>query len=226
MKARVGILVLILAILLRLPAPLYSQRLMFGATVDAQTIATFAPPGPPFVVDENRFPAGPMVEVRLPGPFSVAAQALYKTELNYSESYSGAISTGQTQAATITARAHAWEIPVVLKWRVRPARNGLFAGGGFAARNIAGSTTHIVGSNSGGGLPTTTFDIYAAKQVFLPNPWTFGGIGTVGVDLRAGLFHFQPEVRYTRWNESPFLSYTRLNSVDALLSVAIAAGRQ
>jgi hypothetical protein len=69
------------------------------------------------------------------------------------------------------------------------------------------------------GLPATTFDYYDNRS--LPNPWTYGAVATFGVDIRAGLFHFQPEVRYTRWNDSLFLIYSRPNAVDALLSVAL-----
>lgn len=216
---------LFLTIVLQLPAPLYGQRLMFGATVGGQMISTFAPPGPPSNVDENRFLIGPLIEAHLPGPLSIEAQALYKSKLDYFESYSGLISTGQTQTANINATAHAWEIPVILKWHVRPARNSLFVGGGFVARNIAGATTQVIGTNSGDGLATTTFD-YNDNRYLLPNPWTFGGVAAFGFDIRAGLFHLQPELRYTRWSDSPFSpGYARPNSVDALFSVAVGKNK-
>ena len=57
----------------------------------------------------------------------------------------------------------------------------------------------------------------------LPNPWSYGPVFSVGCDTRAGFVHFQPELRYTRWNDSLFeirTSPTRLNAVQVLIGVA------
>jgi hypothetical protein len=57
------------------------------------------------------------------------------------------------------------------------------------------------------------------------NHWTYGPV-EAGVDIRAGKFHFQPELRYTRWNDSPFSFVTKVDNFQALIGIAVGKTKQ
>jgi hypothetical protein len=45
-----------------------------------------------------------------------------------------------------------------------------------------------------------------------------------GIDIRAAIFHFQPEFRYMHWNDSPFASQFTADIVQSLHTVQILVG--
>jgi hypothetical protein len=210
-----------MAIFLSVPVRASSQTLMLGGKVAGQTKTIFTEGFSPDVVHEDRFLFGPMAEFRLPYRFSIEVDALYKRNLNYTNTIS-VLLPGLVQVRTEThdVTAHSWEIPVIMKWHpfnhpIRP-----FVGGGFSSRNVSG-TTHIFGTVSGfAGIPPSTFDSQTNDGDLLHH-WTYGITADAGVNIRAGIFHFQPELRYTRWLASPFYFETRLNSIRILMGVAV-----
>jgi hypothetical protein len=203
--------------------PAYSQRWMLGGKVAGQITGTFAKEFSPNVIDEDRFLFGPMAEVRLPRRFSLEVDALYKRKLNYTNTtfylLPGLVQL-RTETRDVTARS--WEIPVILKWHISGKRNPAFVGGGFSSRSLTG-TSHVFGNVTGfEAMPPTSFD-FRTNQGDLVNPWTHGIVAAAGLDIRAGVFQVQPELRYTRWLSSPFAFATRLDTVQIL--VGIAAGK-
>jgi hypothetical protein len=203
-----------LVILLRFPIPAYSQKFLFGGKLAGQITNTFTYPGPPPGLHEDRVLVGPMAEMRLAHGISVELDALYKRKLDYSSTFSSHQPFSPT--GTIDVTNHSWELPLILKWRLPMYRAPIFVGAGFSARHVAGMT-HTYGSQT----PIiagqqTSFD-YTTSQ----SSWTYGPVVTAGFDLRAHIFHFQPEVRYARWNDSPFLFFTKPDSVEALIGISI-----
>jgi hypothetical protein len=212
-----------MVIFLSIPVRASSQTLMLGGKVAGQATTTFTEAFSPDVVHEDRFLFGPMAEVRLTHRFSVEVDALYKRKLNYTDTFSyfepGSLKL-QVRTETHDVTARSWEIPVIMKWYpvnhpIRP-----FLGGGFSSRNVSG-TTHIFGTVSGNaGIPPSTFDSQTSDGD-LVHHWTYGITADAGVNIRAGIFHFQPELRYTRWLSSPFYFETRLDSIQILMGVAV-----
>jgi len=212
-----------MVIFLSIPVRASSQTLILGGKGAGQTASSFTEGFSPDVIDEDRFVFGPMAEVRLTNPFSIEVDALYKRNLNYTNTFFGIVpGTGRTQSRTEThdVTARSWEIPVIMKWHplnhsIRP-----FVGGGFSSRHVSG-TTHIFGTvSSFAGIPPSTFDSQT-NEGDLVHPWTYGITADAGVNFRAGIFHFQPEVRYTLWQSSPFNFEMRHNSIQILMGVAV-----
>ena len=212
-----------MVIFLSIPVRASSQTLILGGKGAGQTASSFTEGFSPDVIDEDRFVFGPMAEVRLTNPFSIEVDALYKRNLNYTNTFFGIVpGTGRTQLRTEThdVTARSWEIPVIMKWHplnhsIRP-----FVGGGFSSRHVSG-TTHIFGTvSSFAGIPPSTFDSQT-NEGDLVHPWTYGITADAGVNFRAGIFHFQPEVRYTLWQSSPFNFEMRHNSVQIHMGVAV-----
>jgi len=210
-----------IVIFLSTPARSSSQTLMLGGKVAGQTASSFTKEFSPDVIHEDRFLFGPMAEVRLSNRFSIEVDALYKRKLNYTNTSVTRLSGGaqlRTETHDVTARS--WEIPVILKWHpsnhpIRP-----FVGGGFSSRNVSG-TTHIFGTVTGvPPITEPTFD-FTTDEGDLVHPWTYGITASAGATLRAGIFHFQPEVRYTRWLDSPFYFETRRDSIQILMGIAL-----
>jgi len=200
-----------------------SQTLLLGVKVAGQTATSFTNQFVPDVLDENRYTFGPMAEIRLSNRFSIEVDALYKSKLNYTNTVFGAVpGTSHLQLFTEThdVTARSWEIPVIIKWHplnhsIRP-----YVGGGYSSRHVSG-TTHISGGVDGfAGIPPSTFD-FETDEGALVSPWTNGIIADAGVTFRAGIFRFQPEVRYTLWQSSPFNVEMRNSSIQILLGIAL-----
>ena len=204
-----------------IPVCASSQTLLLGGKIAGQTTTIPTKDSSPDVAHEDRFVFGPMAEVRLPYRFSIEVDGLYKRKLNYTHTI-GMFLPGRVQLRSEThdVTAHSWEIPVIIKWHplnhsIRP-----FVGGGFSSRHVSG-TTHIFGTvSSFAGIPPSTFDSQT-NEGDLVHPWTYGITADAGVDFRAGIFHFQPEVRYTLWQSSPFNFEMRHTSIQLLMGVAV-----
>jgi hypothetical protein len=210
----------VIAIALLVPAPGYSQRLLFGVKVTGQMTNTFTYPFLPQIVHEDRVLFGPMVEMRLSQRLSIEGDALYKRNLATSTPFfaSGPPVTSQ---GTDDLRAHSWEIPLLLKWR--PAvhqNNSVFLSGGISTRLVAG-IEDIHGTTSAfPPYPSGPFETRTPDGVMV-NHWTYGPVIAAGVDIRARMFHFQPELRYIRWNESPFSYVTKQDDFQTLIGIAV-----
>src|SRR5579872_2204882 len=81
-----------------------------------------------YVADTHRYIFGPYAELRLPGGFGVEVDALYKT-----------YEYRQVMPSPIRDQnSHAWEFPVLVKWRFLPGpvKPYLEAGGAFSHLSI------------------------------------------------------------------------------------------
>jgi hypothetical protein len=202
--------------------PAYSQRLLLGVKVAGQITNTFTYPALPQIVHEDRVRFGPMGELRLPRHVSFEVDALYKTRLDYTDHFFALVQLVGENRGTDDFTAHSWEIPILLKWHspVYHSQNSLFAAAGLAARNVSG-ITHVYGTVSAGpGLPITSYDTRTSDGDIV-NHWTYGPVVAAGIDIRASKFHFQPELRYTRWNDSPFSFVTKMDNLQALIGIAV-----
>jgi len=139
---------------------------------------------------------GPMAEVRLPWHFAFEADALY-SRFGFSSTTSDFLS----EIATQRGRANSWQFPLLAKYRLRIFRVRPYALLGYVPRHGSGkidyagrSSTTL--SSSGPFVPYAFSDALEISD----HAWVAGG----GVQLRAGPFRITPEVRYLRWNDSPY----------------------
>ena len=183
---------------------------------------TFTYPALPPIVHEDRVLFGPTVELFLGRRLLLEVDTLYKRKLNLTTHIFSAFHSPQQQQTQglSDVTAHSWEIPIMLNWHWAAYRNNsLFAAIGFSARNVAG-ITHDYGTVSGGGFPSTSFDNRTSDGSIV-NHWTYGPVIAAGVDIHARSLHFQPELRYTRWNDSPFFFFTKPDNVQVLIGIAV-----
>jgi hypothetical protein len=215
----------IVAVALLLGAPAYSQRVLLGAKVAAQMADSFTFPAPT-TVNEDRVLFGPMAEVRVASSFMLELNALYKPKFNYTNLFTHVSGSARTDITT-NVSAHSWEIPVLLKYRLPD--NHVFVGGGFSARNVVGTTQTISTLDLffPEGLPPSTTETRSSDGDIV-NHWAYGPVVAAGADFYAYKVHFQPELRYTRWNAAPFPYGMHLDSFQALIGIALGkrTGRQ
>jgi hypothetical protein len=160
-----------------------------------------------YTFQAKRYTGGPFVQLNLPLNFAFEADALYK-RLHYE---SDPFLFGTLHAST---SARSWEFPLIVK-RTFPLRSlHAYGGIGVALRRSKGETDF---SNS----------LLQSRDapLELENPWSTGLALSGGIDVSRSKFHFQPEVRYTRWGTRSFVSgnglfNSNLNSIDLLIGVA------
>ena len=211
-------LIAMAVLLVQLPAPAYSQRFLVGAKVATQMTDTFTFPVPS-TVNEDRVLFGPMTEVAVTHGFMLEVNALYKPKFNYTNFFTHVNGT-ELLDKTTDVSAHAWEIPLLLKYRL-PKHDRIFVGGGFSARSVVGTTQTVTTVNLYPlGLPPITTSTRSSDGDIL-NHWTYGPVIAAGADLQVHKVHFQPELRYMRWNSAPFAYGMHLDSLQALIGVAI-----
>jgi len=145
---------------------------------------------------------GAFVEFRLPFGLGIEADGLYR-QLHFAMTSVPMIPAGSTLAtfsAPYSETSHAWEIPILAKYRFKfpIARPYIDAGPSFrTTRNL------LSGSLSNHG--------FAAGA---------------GVDIKALVLHISPEIRYTRWGADSIPAgtaappYSNLNQVELLVGIA------
>ena len=210
-------------ILFGVSMPAYSQRLILGGKIAGQITNTFTYPALPPIVHEDRVLFGPTAELFLARRLLLEVDTLYKRKVGYTTDFFVGFPREPQAQRTLGTRdvtAHSWDIPIMLKWHWAAYRNNRpFGTLGFSARNVAG-ITHDYGTVSGGGFPSTSFDTRTSDGAIV-NHWTYGPVIGAGVDIHARSFHFQPELRYTRWNDSPFVFFTKPDNVQVLIGIAV-----
>jgi hypothetical protein len=141
--------------------------------------------------ESRRYAVGPAVEFRLPRRFAVEVDALYR-RVGY-RSDNADIFGGMTY---IRSRSSSWEFPLLLKRRF-PC--GLFVSGGIAPRTqrFTETTTGFWVDFSGARTEIPRFEYTYDREASL------GYVGGAGIEFPAGRLRIAPEVRYTRWNNSP-----------------------
>jgi opacity protein-like surface antigen len=156
--------------------------------------------------DTPRYTIGPVFELHLPHHFSVSAEALYRP-LRY-DFFPFGFQTFREETT-----ANSWQFPVLVR---RYITTGIrpFVSGGVSFSHITGSSTTL----TNGTFQTTN---NAADLVSTGN---HGFVAGAGLDYQKGPIHFQPEIRYTRWQNANFASAdgmlsSNLNSLEILFGV-------
>ena len=212
-----GLLVLsLIAAILAIPLPAHSQRFEFGVKVAGQITNTFTYPHQE-EPHEDRVLLGPAVEFRLPRALSVEVDALYRRKW-LAETFTCCVSRNPV-AQTIGTEDdhfHSWELPLLLKWRLPVSRAHFFGGVGFSARNVAGAL-HFSGTSFFFGFPPMPVETRTSES-----DWNYGPIVSAGAEIRTGILRFQPEFRYTHWNNSPLGYLTKTDQVQAIVGIMLA----
>jgi Outer membrane protein beta-barrel domain len=208
----------IVGVVLLLPTPAYSQTFLVGAKVAARPTNSFGYPAPTND-NEDEVLFGLMAGVRVAPGFMVEVNGLYKRNAGYTNLYTHVNATVLLNITTDVS-AHSWEIPLLLKYRI-PHHNRLFVGGGFAARNIVGTTQTVTSTDLYPlGLPPVITKTSSSNGDILHH-WTYGPVVALGADFQTHKVHFQPELRFTHWNTPTFPYDMKLGSVEALLGIAV-----
>jgi opacity protein-like surface antigen len=176
---------ILLVCLLAAPAA-FAQNFSFGVkggvplanSLKVLDTATYTSNKAPFVL-------GPAVELHLPLGLGAEADLLYR-RLQYAS------------GANNTTTGQAWEVPLLVKYRVPGALLRPYVAAGYSFRRLG--LTNLSGA-------------------FTTGP-TLGG----GLELRVPLVRFSAEIRYTRWGSSSFKAAlgglaTQLNQADLLLGI-------
>jgi opacity protein-like surface antigen len=124
-----------------------------------------------YVEDTHRYTFGPYAELRLPAGFGVEVDALYRT-FEYRQVVPSPIRD---------QNSHAWEFPVLIKWRFLPGPVKPYVEAGGAFSHL--STSQV-------------------PELHDRNTW--GLVVGGGIDFKLGFFHVTPEIRYTGWTSRHF----------------------
>ena len=171
-----------------------------------------------YATHTNRFIVGVGGEIKLPLHLGIELDALYR-HVNYT-------STQQTVAGVTTTvinadtRAHAFEFPLLLKYRfggkfIRP-----YIAGGVAWDTLQGLRQDVRTSilNATGSTNTST-----TTPPQLRNKTSRGFVSGAGLDIKILLIHIKPEIRYTRWGAEHFfdssLLHTNKNQGEFILGI-------
>jgi hypothetical protein len=129
----------------------------------------------------ENYMVGPTFGVKLPLGFSVTGDALY-TRLRL-----GVTSGGGSR---FEATADAWEFPVMARWTAGRQGVAPFGGVGVSVRRLndfGDVGRFLTGNNS--------------NAAVFPDQNTVGFVIGGGLRFKAGPVKFEPEIRYTRWNQ-------------------------
>jgi|SRR5579871_1882860 len=167
--------------------------------------------------ESRRYTIGPTVELGLPLGFGVEVDALYR-RFGYtsSASFLGGYFTDRE-------RANSWEFPILVKHRLPGIVVHPFAEIGYAPRVMSGSGTSdatLINLQTSAATHTNSHSSTHYDS-------SHGVVIGAGIEMRLAKLHLSPEIRYTRWSNTPvnafgsqgyFLQSTQ-NQVDTLLGV-------
>jgi hypothetical protein len=176
--------------------------------------------------------SGPVGEVALPHNFGIEASALHR-QIAYRwrspiADYSLYPSLGLIHEPQQETNAHSWEVPLVLKKYLHAGSAGQFVAEVGGAVRHTSSTTHVHGlilrQHPGPGPPgPPSYDVVGSfsqdiKTPELVSAWSEGFVIGAGQEIRIHSFRLQPELRYTRWSNSPFINgpFPNLQAAPAL----------
>lgn len=174
--------------------------------------------------DGKRYTVGLTAEVDLPLPrLAVEIDALYKragqraqdcvfTSCSYSE-----------------VRAHVFEVPFLLKYRLlKHTPLTPFAGAGVSYQHVRAASGTLLTWRTGPLVPAEVVDVAVHRlPLSMPAEDHAGIVAAGGIELRAGGIRVSPEFRYTRWKSAywewygprGFFTASNLNQVDGLVSI-------
>ncbi len=172
--------------------------------------ATSGPEG----IDDGweRYTVGASVEVALPLHLAAEADALYRPL-----EFTADTGIGGPPSSHLHERTHAWEFPLLLKYRFRSGLFAPFIAAGYAPRRISGSFDLIYATPSGGPHQT-----HGGVDRVLHGLVLGGG---AQVDLRHTRLSL--ELRYLHWNDrylytsdGRVTNYSDANQVELLFGVS------
>jgi len=191
------------------PTAASAQRFTFGAQggIPAQT-----PLGR--TDDKMPFSIGPTLEMRLFRDLSLASGVTFSRAGRRSDRLVAGVPEDGFVIRDVSSRSRAIEIPLLAKYRVldedrtwRP-----FVTAGATIRRTTIETTTLSSILSGAPITGNPVPRENSETVkWNPDP-TVG----IGVDVRAGRFHLEPEVRYSYWGAGKH-TLVRKNQVQFLL---------
>ena len=202
-------------VLVSLAIPLISQAqlLTFGVTggVPAQTPLGSTDDRMPFVL-------GPTVTVRLLSHLSLESGVMFTRmgQANFNSVFANPANTF-TQTSS-SYKGHATEVPVLAKLYALPEertwRPFLIVGPTVRHTSVdrRSSASILSGTGMFTVLPSTSSFFASNRTRTQVDP-----VAGVGVDLKAGRFHLEPEARYSFWRVGQDIYPVRKNQVDFLL---------
>lgn len=163
-----------------------------GGVPFTSNFETGSAPGVTFTADTKRYTVGPVVEFRGPFGLGIEADALYR-RLDF-ESQGNEVDIFVRQKTT----ANAWDIPLLLKWRLTPGPIKPYFSVGPTFRYLSNlDQVRDFFFAPGNRMTQATTDQPAQLQ----NRFTAGFTLSGGVQLGS---HIAPEIRYTRWGWETF----------------------
>jgi opacity protein-like surface antigen len=206
-----------------LATTLFFSLLVFGIPAYAQVphfevgVKAGVPINNPFVIDAGTISSaiysyrkpnntfGPTFEFGLPYHLSVEADLLYR-RLDYNAN------TNPEFAPPSTVRTNVWEFPILLKAHMLSGPIQPFGDIGMNNRRVDPTANY------------TSIGVEGPPQE-LYYYWSNGFTVGAGVDLGVSHLHVLPEIRYTRWNNNPFISFdggffSNQNELDFLFGVS------
>jgi hypothetical protein len=182
----------------------YAQEISVGALGGIRPTDAFG------YGDQSRwYEVGGSLEIRLPGQFSIEADALYQ-RIGQSSAF---IDFASSSSLSISReRGNSWEFPLYIKHYFRPSSETWqpFVGTGFAFRTVSFHADDSFFNTPSQANGTLHFDYRSPLDV--------GATIAAGVRFHYGPATFLPQVRYTRWSNSS--DQINANEVTLLLGVA------
>jgi hypothetical protein len=210
-------MVLALGLIFALPRHGVAQHFSVGMKAGVATLEPISVTG---IFQRRLHPLiwGPVGELALPHSFGIEVSALHR-QIAYRWQIPLAIGRVPLEFQELQEETHAssWEFPFVFKKYVHTAsRLRAFGEAGMAIRHT-GSTTNFHGLNVvqrvvfPPGTPTLVVVGSFSTDGETPelvSRWSAGPVIGAGPDIRIRSFRLQPELRYTRWSNSPLMPVT------------------
>lgn len=160
---------------------------------------------PTNILDTGRWTVGPTVEFRLLFGFSVEADALYRgyraqSSFTSSEFIAPGVNTVTFPAIFVSSRSStkAWDLPILLKYRIGSRRLKPFVAAGYAFSHRSTDFTSFQFCVSNATVCNASTPVYfQGSRSGSYSSWSGGPAGGVGVEYRYGKVKIAPELRYT-----------------------------
>jgi hypothetical protein len=148
--------------------------------------------------DEMPFTIGPTVNVHITGGLSLQTGLLYDRIGRRSDTATFLLPDAVTFGIS-TSHGSALEVPLLAKYRLRSGRSAWrpFLSAGPTLRHTSLDANSSFDTLSGIPIGSTQHSITTFQNSV--RQWNVDPAAGAGVDVRAGRFHLEPEVRYSYW---------------------------
>jgi hypothetical protein len=204
-------MVLALGLIFALPHYGVAQHFSVGMKTGVATLEPISVTGI-FARQSHPLIFGPVIEAALPRDLGVEVGALHRQIAYRWQTLLTDFTSSPITAQQLQTGAHSWEVPLTVK-KYMGSRLRAFGEVGFAFRHTS-STTNAHGlflrQHPGPGPPgPPSYDVIGSFSQDMKTPelvreWSHGVVIGAGQDIRIHSFRLQPELRYTRWSNSPF----------------------